>query len=156
MTTATLQRAVRVPRGFRQRGAPWAFVDVLMLLLLVYMTQTEWIRTINNPEARELTLPPIDLTDMAEQGDAALSGESGGMMIVSIDQDGDKVVYHRDDDVLDWGGLSKVLLDVSPSEVVLRVDDDVRQGDVMKVMDLARDNGVLDISFAFTAEEGGS
>ncbi len=156
MTTATLQGAVRVPRGFKQRGAPWAFIDVLMLLLLVYMTQTEWIRTINNPDARELTLPPIDLTNMNEQGDAALPEGSGGMMIVSLGQEGDNVVYHRNEDVLDWDGLTGALVDAAPSEIVLRVDDDVRQGDVMKVMGLARDNGVLDTSFAFTAEDGGS
>lgn len=113
-------------------------IDVVFLLLCFFMTQTiysDWETEV------DITLP------------TAATGESlermAGEIIINVFEDGTLVVNGR---ALSVDQLGELLLRVSelfPGQpVVIRGDESVDYGSIMRVMDLCRSADIFNISFA--------
>ena len=159
MTTAAVTAAagrIRLPK--RRRGVPVAFVDVILVLLMVYMTQTEFIKTTTDSSesaSSEMTLPPVDLSAIKESNDVALDGSRSNLVVVSLTTGGNGIQWAYGEEQIDANQMKARLTSEMPSEVCLRIDEDVTHGETMQVVDLCREAGVNNVSFAFRQKGGG-
>lgn len=146
----------RVLRVFRRRGAPWAFVDIALCLLFVYMTQTEWIRRQYNDVPNELMLPSLNLSEISPTSGDRGYFDDEGILLVSIEARDSSYIWKW----LEQEGLLSSLVDFlgdsPPRELCLRVDTNVPHGQVMRTIAIAREAGVGSISFGFNPEEDSS
>ena len=146
----------RVLRVFKRRGAPWAFVDIALCLLFVYMTQTEWIRRQFNDVPNEMMLPAVNLSELSATSDDRDNFNAEGILVVSLEVHGSAYIWKWLEQEGQLNILMDYLGDTLPSELCLRVDTSVPHGQVMKTIEIAREAGVGSISFGFTPEEDSS
>jgi len=137
----------KVKKGHK-KGAPWAFVDVLFILLIFYITQTDWIRQVYDESPSELMLPAMTISESQ-----TLDGEDGhfgsALVIISLAMANGKPVWHFGTEELGFQELGNRLASEVPTEVCLRINEDVPHGQVMRIIDLARVSGISNVSFAY-------
>ena len=146
----------RVLRVFRRRGAPWAFVDISLCLLFVYMTQTEWIRRQYNDAPNEQMLPALDLSEVSPASGDRGYFDDEGVLLVSLEARDSSYIWKWLEQEGPLNTLVGFLKDHAPRELCLRVATNVPHGQVMQTIAIAREAGVGSISFGFNPEEGSS
>lgn len=132
------------------RGFPVYFTDLAFLLLVVYITQTQWIETAHGTVdgARESTLPPADLSQLQEEVQPT-SGLGDDLVVVSVTTDPNGVAYVLGEDQLSLTGVASRMREQAAGEVCIRAEGDVAHEHVMRLMAHLEGAGVASVSLAY-------
>jgi biopolymer transport protein ExbD len=139
---AKLRAKVRMARRFT--GVHPSLVDVMLSLVFMYMLTSLLVVTYQN-EARERTLPPVNLAGMSEDGGARNNNGTKGV-IVSV-KPGPS--YFVDKRPVSLGVMSTEFSKSQPQEVEVRGDEAVPYGTVMNVMRVCREAGISRIALTY-------
>ena len=146
---AKLRAKVRMARRFT--GVHPCLVDVMLSLVFMNMLTSLLVVTYQN-EARERTLPPVNLAGMTESGVAG-NNPAEKSVIVSVKPG---PTYYVDERPIAFGAMPAELSKSKPQEVEVRGDEAVLYGTVMNVMRVCREAGVSRIALTYKLQEENS
>ena len=116
-----------------------SLIDVVLLLLIFFMLTTKFVEQ----KGMKLDLPQAKSFDSSSSKEIELIiDESGKMMLNGKEIEMDNLV----------GKLTEILPDYTEKTLVLKADKQLAHGKVVKIMDIARSNGLEKIVIATDAE----
>ena len=138
---------------------PPAFVDVLLLVILLYVVQTTLTsKSYSEPpqetQMQELILPPIDLADSSDKESSNHGITQNELMFISMEKVGAKITYYVDSEQVQFNKISGLISSQTPSEVCLRVDGIIQHQEVMRMIEFLKDNRIHHVSFAVNKTGG--
>lgn len=125
-------------------GIPAGFTDVAFCLVIFFMVIAICSAVVQN-EAREKTLPAIDLDQIAEKVEAG-GGDDSLTVTISV-QSGP--VYYWDENTLTYEDLVERLEKEQPPLVEIRGDVNARYGDVSKLLARCSEAGIRSVTMTF-------
>lgn len=134
------------------KGLPPVFVDVLFIVILFFVTITTITSKSYNEAPQELSLPALDLAKLQEneKGEGNLDNN---ILILSLKiTDGSRVQYFIKEKEIPFDQLQPLLTEEQPTEVCLRIDENIKHGDTMKMISLCQEAGIRQVSFAYTEQ----
>lgn len=127
---------------------PTSILDVFCCLVGILMVFNIMSSAFFN-ESPEKTLPPIELATAKDSGNSGLTKLNHITLSVKSESKGDGIEYFIENEKVDLNEISKKLLQLSPYEVVLRIDKEVRHGAVIHLMELCKKANIHNFSFAY-------
>ncbi|HIC90911.1 MAG TPA: hypothetical protein EYP21_02380 [Syntrophaceae bacterium] len=127
---------------------PTPFFDVFACLMGIFMLFNVMTAAYFN-ESPEKTLPPMDLASAKGGSTPGLTWVESLNISIRPGEDGHTLHYFLDNRETTLEGLPERLAELSPKEVVLRVDKGIPHGEVIKLMVICERQGVGNISFAY-------
>ncbi|MGJ3242184.1 MAG: ExbD/TolR family protein [Opitutales bacterium] len=131
-------------RTRRQRGLHPTIIEVAFVLMFLFLILST-LASITTSEARERSLPDLNLAELEEPGQdrGQTSLES---LIISVGADG---AVYLDDQPLSAGDLVAELENRRPPRVEVRGDVEATYGDVLQVFRACHAAGVRNLSLTF-------
>ncbi|MFA7158580.1 MAG: biopolymer transporter ExbD [Kiritimatiellia bacterium] len=131
----------------RPYGIHPTLLDVVCCLVFIYML-TSLLAVSSRQEARERTLPPVNLSEMEEA--AGLGNQATNSLIVTVKPGPE---YLIDDAALGLDQVPRRLAEQRPAEVEIRGDEAVNYGDIMAVLRLCRKAGIDRVALTYKMKE---
>lgn len=103
-------------------------------------------------ESPEKTLPPVELATAKNSRKPGLTKLNDITLSVKPQSSGDGMEYFIENEKVDLSEIPKKLLQLSPYEVILRIDKEVRHGDVIHLMELCKKANIHNLSFAYRSQ----
>lgn len=121
------------------------FIDLFANTLLVFMVLTV-LAFSSLSESQEKTLPPVTLAgaEVTKTGSTAVTP-----VVLSARRDGNGVRYFIGDKEVAWDDLPALLKALSPSSVVLRMDEELATRITIRLLAVLNNLNITNITFAF-------
>jgi biopolymer transport protein ExbD len=123
---------------------PAGFTDVAFCLVIFFMVIALCSASVKN-EAREKTLPPIDLDQLSESAESSMGAET--LTVTLSVQPGP--VYYWDEQAIAYPSLVERLKQESPPLVEIRGDVNARYGDVSRLLAQCEESGIRSVTMTF-------
>lgn len=135
----------------RPPGVHPSLVDIMCCLVILFLL-TSLLAVRTQQEARERTLPSVELTKLAESGGSAGERHEESPATLSI---GPGPEYYFGERRLALRDLARALATRKPREVEIRGDAAVPHGAVMAAMRACQEAGVARVSMTYEVVESG-
>ena len=128
----------------KANGLPTSFVDITFILVFMFLLLSTLANT-TQQEAKERSLPPINLTEMGNPENQSGSTQVKAMVITVAP--GPK--FFVDSSELPLSQLQAQLVKRNPPEVELRGDNAVPYGELAKVLKICTEAGIHNVALTF-------
>jgi biopolymer transport protein ExbD len=125
-----------------------SLVDVMCCLVILYLL-TSLLAATSSQEAREKTLPSVNLAGLTDHGSPATDSRAQGV-VVSV-QPGP--AYYLDERPVPLAAMAAEFSKSRPPEVEVRGDEAVPYGTVMNVMRICREAGISRVALTYKIQE---
>lgn len=131
-------------RTRRSRGLHPSMLDVAFTLVIMFLLLSTLASTTQR-EAREKSLPPIDLTALKDQ-----SHQAGSTSVKSVAVTvSPGPVFYIDSQPVPFKDLAGKVQKLNPPEVELRGDNAVPYGEIAKVLKALTEAGIHNVALTF-------
>lgn len=128
----------------RHKGLPTSMLDLTFVLVFMFLLLSTLANT-TQQEAKEKSLPPINLTEMDRSDESTGSTQIKSMVITVAP--GPK--FFIDDSEVPMPELQSQIVKRNPPEVELRGDNAVPYGEIAKVLKFCTEAGIHNVALTF-------